>query len=82
MIPWHPHTELPARVDVTAILAAPVLPGYDWKVLDGIFIFTPYGWRSWRRGSPVDLPEFWWCAEADLLAHLRPRICFRTNGHG
>ncbi|MCL4759738.1 MAG: hypothetical protein KJZ96_15495 [Rhodocyclaceae bacterium] len=85
MIPWHPHTETPA-LRVTAILAAPAGPQDDpWleeALISGIYMYTADGWRSEVSGALVSLPEFWWCAEADLLAHLRPRICNRTNGHG
>lgn len=86
MIPWHPHTELPEALGTTAIIAAPPAPDDDpetgWALLSGMFFYTDQGWRSEEGRDLLLLPEYWWCAELDLIAHLMPRISSRSNGHG
>lgn len=74
-LPWRPHTERPAALPVTALIA--VLDEADGEPLlmsGGIYTMTERTGGVWvdeDTFAPLVAEEFWWLTEEDLLREVR-----------
>ena len=77
-LPWRAHTEQPATLPMTALLALRDDPSGDMYLLDGhIYEMRPSCPGLWRRentDTPVPAAEFWWLAEDELFRFTRVEV--------
>lgn len=68
---WRPHTEKPAEIPITAIIAAKDQDG-ETQLLNGVYTFTVHQKTWWNEvdGKPLTATEFWWRPEEELLAEI------------
>lgn len=90
MIPWHPHSHPPPAHGATALIGIRTGNAVDpelckrWMLVPGIHYWHAErsAWLSEQSGQPCNYPEYWYCLEEDLLAHLSARAHITENGHG
>lgn len=74
-LPWRPHTERPAKLPMTALIALRDETSGCMYLLDGhIYEMRPSRPGVWTRentAAPVRAPEFWWLAEDELFRSAR-----------
>ncbi len=70
-LPWKPHTELPARLPATALIAVRDYSSGDLFLLNGrVYEMLPREPGAWcLEGTRIRLKEreFWWLAEEELF---------------
>lgn len=68
---WRPHTEKPAEIPITAIIAVRDQDG-ERQLQHGIYTFTVHQNTWWNEisGEPLREEVFWWRPEEELLAEI------------
>lgn len=69
---WRPHTETPAEIPITAVIAVLDDDG-EKQLLHGIYTFTVHRDTWWHEITEEGIKQkvFWWRPEEELLAEIQ-----------